>query len=471
MNIIDTMTDPQLFAEQFDGACWDNWRVLLKALYALPLDGSELEVYHQLTGRTKAPTSPYKELWLAIGRRGGKSQNAALIAIYEAFFVDHQDKLSAGEVATVMVIAADRKQARSVFRYIKGLIEQCPMLKAMVLRENTESIELTNRAVIEITTASHRKTRGYTCSCVICDEIAFWNVDANSANPDKAIINALRPSLATLGGKLIALSSPYARKGALYEAYRLYFGKDDSSRVLVAQAPTALMNPTLDPDVIKQACDEDPVSASAEYGAQFRTDVESYISREAVEASVVPDRIELMPSSNNYYIAFCDPAGGSGQDAMTLAIAHKDKKTDKIIVDAFRVKRPPFSPDAVVQEFCELFDSYRVREVNGDHWGGDFVREQFRNKSIGYKVSKKTKSDLYSELLPLINSGRVELPDSRQLFNELTNLERRTSRSGKDSIDHAPGSHDDLVNSVAGAIVFTNSKRITTRVPQFRMFN
>jgi hypothetical protein len=31
-------------------------------------------------------------------------------------------------------------------------------------------------------------------------------------------------------------------------------------------------------------------------------------------------------------------------------------------------------------------------------------------------------------------------------------LERRTSRSGKDSIDHAPGGHDDLANAVAGVV-------------------
>jgi hypothetical protein len=29
-------------------------------------------------------------------------------------------------------------------------------------------------------------------------------------------------------------------------------------------------------------------------------------------------------------------------------------------------------------------------------------------------------------------------------------LERRTARGGRDSIDHAPGAHDDLANAVAG---------------------
>lgn len=453
MNIIDTMTDPQLFAEQFDNECWDNWRVLLKAFYALPMCKGDMEVYNQLTGRTVAPEKPFKELWLAIGRRGGKSQNAALIAVYEAFFNDYSDKLSKGEVATTMVIAADRKQARSVFRYIKGLVDSCPMLKQMVLRENTESLELSNRSVIEITTASHRRTRGYTCSCVIADEVAFWMTSTESANPDKEIINALRPSLATLGGKLIALSSPYARKGVLWEAYRNYFGKDDSKRVLVAQAPTELMNPTLDPEVIAQAYAEDESAAKAEYGAQFRTDVESFISFEAVEAATIPDRIELPPARVNWYIAFVDAAGGSGQDSMTCAIAHFDKRLNTVIVDAVRAVKPPFSPQTVVTDFCKLFASYNVKRVTGDRWGGDFVAEQFKLKGVHFRHSEKTKSEIYAELLPLINSGRVELPDIKRLRQELTGLERRTSRSGKDSIDHAPGQHDDMINSVAGAIV------------------
>ena len=52
--------------------------------------------------------------------------------------------------------------------------------------------------------------------------------------------------------------------------------------------------------------------------------------------------------------AFVDPAGGSGPDAMTLAIAHKARPDDRIIIDAVREMRPPFSPTVVVDEFAEL---------------------------------------------------------------------------------------------------------------------
>jgi hypothetical protein len=116
-----------------------------------------------------------------LGRRGGKSHAAALCAVYEAAFQDHRDRLAPGEVATVMLVAADRQQARTLLRHVKGLCDH-PMIRPMVLRETESGTELSNRSVIEVATASHRAVRGYTCAAVICDEIAFWFSDG--ARPD-----------------------------------------------------------------------------------------------------------------------------------------------------------------------------------------------------------------------------------------------------------------------------------------------
>ena len=58
-------------------------------------------------------------------------------------------------------------------------------------------------------------------------------------------------------------------------------------------------------------------------------------------------------------------------------------------------------------------------------------------------------------MLPLINSGRVELPPNNQLKSEFLGLERRTARGGRDSIDHGPGGHDDVANAVAGVCVLS----------------
>ena len=87
-------------------------------------------------------------------------------------------------------------------------------------------IELSNCLIIEVHTGSYRAVRGYTVVAALCDESAFWRSD-ESANPDKKILAALRPAMATIpNGLLIGLSYPYRRAGALYEAYRDHYGKD-----------------------------------------------------------------------------------------------------------------------------------------------------------------------------------------------------------------------------------------------------
>jgi hypothetical protein len=53
------------------------------------------------------------------------------------------------------------------------------------------------------------------------------------------------------------------------------------------------MNPLVPAAVIDDAFEEDPASASAEYGAEFRSDVEAFVSPEAVEAATIPGRLEL----------------------------------------------------------------------------------------------------------------------------------------------------------------------------------
>ena len=272
MNLLAALDDPLLFKPLFPGSSWGPWRAFIKALFGLPLTDADLDLYRRHTERTAAPVTPFNEAALVIGRRGGKSRVLALIAVYLATFRDYTPHLAAGEVATVAVIAADRKQARVIFRFICGLLDTVPMLRGMVDDRTAETITLSNRVVIEIHTASFRVTRGYSFAAVLADETAFWR-NEDITNPDAEIFRVLRPGLASIpGAMLLNASSPYRRTGVLYQAYAQHFGRDDA-RTLVWQAPTLAMNPTLDPDVIARAFEDDPLSAAAEYGAEFRNDI------------------------------------------------------------------------------------------------------------------------------------------------------------------------------------------------------
>jgi hypothetical protein len=195
--------------------------------------------------------------------------------------------------------------------------------------------------------------------------------------------------------------------------------------------------------------------------AEFRTDVESFVSREVVDAAVILGRHELPRIDGVAPVAFCDPSGGSS-DSMTLAIAHMEG--ERVVLDLVRERKPPFSPDDVAKEFADTIKSYGIASVRGDRYGGMWPRERFAVHGIDYQTATQAKSDIYLTLLPLLNSGRVELLDHPRLITQLCALERRTARGGKDSIDHSPGAHDDVVNAAAGAIVMA-AQRTAQQVP------
>lgn len=456
--------DPNLLGPWFAGDSWAAWRVVDKALFGEPLSAGELEIFRELTGRDTAPHETAKEAWFIFGRRSGKDVKAASICVYMATFGaefhNYRAHLTPGERGVVQCLAVDRDQASVALNYMVAMFEQ-PMFAAMLGKEPTASgITLTNGLSIEVTTNDKRRVRGRTVVAAVFDEVAFWASDS-TINPDVEVYRAVRPAMATIpGAMLIGISSPYAKRGLLYRKWKENWGKD--GRTLVLRAPTWRMNPSLprDGDFIRAEFDEDPASAKAEFGAEWRDDIEQYVSEDVVEACVVAGLRERAPIQGLRYLAFVDPSGGS-QDAMTLAIGHAERRGDQYVavLDAVREAMPPFSPDAVVKDFCDLLKQYRVTSVTGDNYAGEWAKEPFRKNGIAYQRAEKPRSDIYRDFLPLLTSGTAELLDNPKLVKQLLSLERRTSRTGRDIIDHGPHGHDDIINSVAGLLISVGTRQ------------
>ena len=242
----------------------------------------------------------------------------------------------------------------------------------------------------------------------LLDEVAFWRSD-DSANPDTEIVNALRPAMATVPEPLLlGISSPYARRGVLWEAFKAHYGQD--SPVLVWKAPTTAMNPTISEAFVAAELEKDEAAARAEYLAEFRTDIESFLAprdRRGVHRARDPWPIA---AAGIQYVAFVDPSGGVG-DSFALAIAHAEG--DDVLLDLVHERRAPLSPEDAVQEFVSLMQPYRVREVIGDRYSEEWVRERFRAHGITYELPSGRSADLYVELLPLLTSRRARLSTYR----------------------------------------------------------
>ena len=129
------------------------------------------------------------------------------------------------------------------------------------------------------------------------------------------------------------------------------------------------------------------------------------------------------------YRGFVDPSGGRA-DSMTMAIAHYDYAKQVVVLNCLREIKPPFSPEAVVQDLLQ-FQKLPPQFGSGRHTTRANGRaNNLASSELTTPPSAKPKSQLYTDLLPLVNSLRIELLHDPKLINQLCGLERRTARGG-----------------------------------------
>jgi hypothetical protein len=434
--INDAITDEHLLGAALgDPSTWSTWVAVLKAAFGLTLDAEEASAFASVAGSRAPPTKRVRELWAIVGRRGGKSRIAALIAVYIACFTKH--RLAPGEVGMVLVLAASQAQAGTVFSYVRGFFEASPVLRQEIAGSTAHEITLRNGIVIAVHSTSFRTVRGRTLVAAIFDEVAYWR-DESSAMPDIETYRAVLPSLATTDGMLIGISTPYRKLGLLHQKHRDGFGQSNDE-VLVVQGPSRLFNPSLSDRTIAAQRQADPTAANSEWDAEFRADISTYLDDELIDAAVEHGRpLELSPRPYPaFYRAFVDASGGTGRDSYTIAVAHKEG--ERYVVDLVRGTRPgqKFDPQEVTRQYADLLKEYRIGSVTGDNYAAQWVAGAWRDIGIVYVQSDIPKSRIYLEVLPLFTRGLVRLPDHGRLLNELRLLERQTHRGGKDSVDPA----------------------------------
>jgi hypothetical protein len=437
-----------------DLASWGVWVAVLKAAYGHALNERELAAFAQVAGGRNPPSRKVKELVVIASRRAGKGRAAGALATFETALVDHTAHLAPGETGIVACISPTRAQANIVKNYTLGYFQTSPVLCKEIAEVTADEIRLSNGHVIATLANDFRTLRGRTLLLAILDEAAFLR-DESSSTPDIEAARALLPGLSTTNGMLVVLSSPYRRAGLLHQRHRDFFGKD-SDETLVVQGPSALFNPTLNVEMIEAARAADPQAALSEWDGQFRTDLSAFLDDSSIDGAFDNGRpIELPPQKGVAYQTFVDASAGR-HDAFTIAICHRDG--EKIIADLVRGRRPPFDPATVATEYAALAKEYNCHVVTGDNYAPGWVAGAFQAAGCEYRRSPLTRSELYIEGLPLWSRGLVSIPDHQSLIRELRLLERRTARSGKDTIDHGVSGSDDYANSLFGCLFLCRSR-------------
>jgi hypothetical protein len=420
---------------------YSGWLAFSRAVHGLPMTDADLALFRQHTGRQEPRAGGYPEAVAVVGVQSGKTRIAAA-------FADHAALV--GEPGThALLLGQDHRGAmRVLLRYAREPFETIEAFKAEVTRSTADTLELRNGVTLSAYPCRPASVRGLRACIVVIDELAFFT--ATDGRPvDTEMLRAARGRVATTGGKLIILSSPYAQTGALYDLHRKHFGRDESD-VLVWQASAPDMNPTLPADYLTRMAQDDPEAYRSEVLGEFRTGLTTLFDPEALAACVAEGVRERAPEAAPRYGSFTDAASGSGKDAFTVAVAHLDG--DRVLLDAIRAWKPPFNPSGVIAEAADLLKRYRLSDTTGDRYAPGFVSEGFRANGISYRPSERDRSTLYLDLLPSVNAERVVLLDDADLLRELRGLERRRGTTGRDRVDHRPGSHDDRANAAAGAL-------------------
>ncbi len=454
MNIVQALTDPKVLGFAFGAESWRSWRAILAGAFGLPLEAEDAATFERLTGR-KPPGQLIRELSAIAGRRSGKSSIAAAIVIYLATL--KRWTLSAGEVGTAVLLAADRDQARISFRYCLGLLEQSPILKGEVESTTADTIRLRNGIEIVIVTSDKATVRGRTIIVMVADELMYWGPDADE------VLRAARPGMASQPeAMLVSISTAYRRQGAMYETFRRSYGLDDP-RCLVVRAATRDLNLGITQAFIDEELARDATGASAEYLSEFRGDISAYVDDALVDAAIPPGVMALTRAPGVQYYGFADASGGgnTGSDAFSLAVAHQERGGN-VVLDKLVWTDPPFVPEQVVERYAVTLSAFGVQTVHGDRWAGEWPASMFRKYGITYTAAQKPKSDIYLEVLPLFASRKIQLLDHQRLSTELRLLERKPRPSGRgDQIEHGPRGHDDLCNSALGACWIASTRPVS----------
>jgi hypothetical protein len=467
------MRDQKLLGAPFKAESFWPWHTLAKVISGEPLDEREAELFRKCTGRTKLPTGPVNSIVLLVGRRGGKDRFLSAVAVHRAAIaVDWSKFLSAGEQGSVLMVGADKKQAKILRRYCRALVAT-PMIAAEVARGTDEILEFKNGAALEVVACDADLVRGRSVLALLATETSFWNVDPDANSSDEEVISAAEAGAAmTPGGGLTILSSSvHRKKGLMYKKWKELHGNDDAEDICWL-ASSRTMNPALPAKVVEKAKLKDPQRAAAEFESEWRSDISDFVPADVIAAATDWGVLERAPVAGIEYFGFVDAAGGTGKDAFSISIGHRGPD-NMVVIDCIRERQPRFVPKAVVKEFSDLLKLYRVSKIKSDRYASAWASDEWARNGITCEPSDLSKSEIYLAALPVLMSASARLLDSEKLRDQLTGLERRVYASGREAVDDsgAQSSHDDLANVVCGVLVNLSFQKFEAPQPFFGSYS
>lgn len=437
------------------------WVATIKAAYGSELTPAELELFRSLSGGLEPPEGGTDELLAVVGRRGGKSETIARLAVFEAIHGGHEIALAPGQVAIIPIISPLREQGQQILNYATG-IARLPQVAPLVDGEPTrDSIRFKSGIEIKIMTADAVNVSGPTVCLAVRDEYSKFP-GPDSATPDFEIDNSLRPALAPVVGaprrRLIGITSAYVQEGAAYTTDRDNFGKPDSG-LLVVRGTSQQYNPALDGAWLeKERKRVGQRVFDREYLGVWQPAIfESWFGATAIENCRTARGI-LPPVLDIRYTAALDL--GWRSDGSALAIVHREKRDGRIVTVVDGIWYWPANstpPSAIVQRSARIIREYHAQAYADQHHfdtiKDSYAKAQVKLRESAWKATGgHSKTTLFNLVRLQMLDGSVEFPNDADLFREFYSLAGRLRQSGVEELAARGSSGDDRVHAVVLAI-------------------
>lgn len=210
-----------------------------------------------------------KQLLMNCARQSGKSHTAAILAAHRAlYFAD----------SLILVVSPSERQSREFFIKVGDCFDRLAV-KPVFTEDNKLSCVLANHSRIVSLPGSEKTVRGFSA-------VDLLLIDEAARVPDE-LYAAVRPMLAVSAGALVALSTPFGKRGWFFEAWEN--GGASWERVKV----TASENPRIAPAFLaEEKAAMPPLFFQSEYECEFVETIDQVFSYElvlsALSSSVKP---------------------------------------------------------------------------------------------------------------------------------------------------------------------------------------
>lgn len=446
------------------------WRCVIRAFYGSPLTSEELDLFLILSGGREPPKGGIREIEVVAGRRGGKSETIARVALFEALHGGHERFLAPGQVGLIPVISALREQSAEIIRYAEGLARRSEFAPR-IIGQTQKTLRLDTRIEIRVMSADAIAVSGGTAVCVIRDEWAKWPGE-EAAMSDADIEDSLRPAMAPVVGapirRMIGITSAYVESGMAYKTEQECFGKSDA-QTLVVRGSTATFNPSIDRAFLEAERRKNPRIFLREYGDEESGPVwqpavtESWFGLAAIDKSIQKGVESRKPLRDPRYTIAIDQAFKS--DRFACSVVHSEEELnkptryvqDRIVAWQAESSDEPLSSHAMARNVAAICREFGQMTVYADQHAFTPLREVFADYGIDLierpwlatgRKDEDSKSDKFKKVRDGMANGTVLLLDDNAQTKEFQRIKGRLQQSGGESIQAGAGKDDRVFATV-----------------------